>query len=347
MEFLIFLVMLAIITIAITTFFKVNANSEKNKYKSISSTYRNLSKIIPIVYVGILVLSVIFSGFYSVSEDQQAVVTMFGKVQSTESAGVHFKIPFIQSVHKVDITTHGTSIGYVIDDSSQNFTSNENPQMITSDFNLINVDFYMEYRVNDPVAFLYNSNNPEEILGNMSMSSIRAAISDYSVDDVMTTAKNEIQARIREDLTKELEKRNIGIQLVNIMIQDVEPPTTEVFNAFKSVESAKQQADTAINNAKKYQNEQLPSAEAKADQIIQQAEATRAERIAEAEGQVARFNKMYEEYNKYPLITKQRLFYETMEELLPNLKVIITDGTTETLLPLEPFSVTENVGGTH
>lgn len=331
------LIFLGIIVYVITNILKTLANVEKrNNYYS--ETFTKLSKTIPAVFIGIVILSTILGGFYVVSEDQQAVVSMFGKVISTESAGVHFKIPYIQNVKKVDITTHGASIGYVIDGSSQNFTSNENPQMITSDFNLINVDFYLEYKVNDPVAFLYNSNDPELILGNMAMASIRGAISDYSVDDVMTTAKSKIQARIREDLSKELEKRQIGIQLVNIMIQDVEPPTTEVFNAFKSVESAKQRADTAVNNAKKYQNEQLPTAEAKADQIIQKAEATKARRIAEAEGQVARFNKMYEEYSKYPLITKKRLFYETMEELLPDLKVIITDGDTETMLPLESFT---------
>lgn len=342
---LILIAIFTIVAVVITSVFKSLSKNE-DVWSDTRKAFKTASKIVPVAYAGILVLCVIFGSFYSVSEDQQAVVTMFGKVQSTESAGVHWKVPFLQSVKKVDITTHGASIGYVIDDSSQNFTSTENPLMITSDFNLINVDFYMEYRVNDPVAFLYNTNNPEEILGNMAMSSIRGVISDYSVDDVMTTAKNEIQSKIRENIATELEKRDIGIQLVNIMIQDVEPPTSEVFNAFKSVESAKQQADTAINNAKKYQNEQLPSAEANADKILQQAEATKAARIAEAEGQVARFNKMYEEYSKYPLITKQRLFYETMEELLPKLKVYITDGSTETLLPLEPFSTTtNNVGG--
>jgi membrane protease subunit HflK len=105
-------------------------------------------------------------------------------------------------------------------------------------------------------------------------------------------------------------------------------------SAFKSVETAKQGADTAINNANRYKNEQLPKAEAEADKITQAAEANKASRIAEAEGQVSRFNKMYEEYQKYPLITKKRLFYETMEDLLPELEVIITDGNTQNILPI-------------
>ena len=115
------------------------------------------------------------------------------------------------------------------------------------------------------------------------------------------------------------------------------------------MESAKQQADTALNNANRYKNEKIPEAEANADRIIQSAEAAKATRIAEAEGQTERFNKMYEEYKKYPLITKKRLFYEMMEELLPDLNVIITDGETETMLPLAPFvseeSQTQEEGG--
>ena len=304
---------------------------EPEKMKSLTGKYKKY-----VVPAGVLVLVLIlFSGsFYSVSEDQQAVVTTFGKVVRTDSAGVHFKLPLVQQVTKVDVTTHGASIGYVIENSNQNWGNKENPQMITADFNLIDVDFYMEYKVNDPVAYLYHSEDPELILNNEAMSSIRGIISDYNVDDVMTTAKNEIQQKIRESLIEKLEERNIGIQLVNVMIQDVEPPTNEVMSAFKSVETAKQGADTAINNANRYKNEQLPKAEAEADKITQAAEANKASRIAEAEGQVSRFNKMYEEYQKYPLITKKRLFYETMEDLLPELEVIITDGNTQNILPI-------------
>jgi len=304
---------------------------EPEKMKSLTGKYKKY--VVPAVVLFLVLI--LFSGsFYSVSEDQQAVVTTFGKVVRTDSAGVHFKLPLVQQVTKVDVTTHGASIGYVIENSNQNWGNKENPQMITADFNLIDVDFYMEYKVNDPVAYLYHSEDPELILNNEAMSSIRGIISDYNVDDVMTTAKNEIQQKIRESLIEKLEERNIGIQLVNVMIQDVEPPTNEVMSAFKSVETAKQGADTAINNANRYKNEQLPKAEAEADKITQAAEANKASRIAEAEGQVSRFNKMYEEYQKYPLITKKRLFYETMEDLLPELEVIITDGNTQNILPI-------------
>ena len=210
--------------------------------------------------------------------------------------------------------------------------------MITSDFNLINIDFYLEYKVSDPIAYLFNTNDPEMILANEALSCIRATVSDYPVDEVMTTGKGQIQSEIREMLQKELSEKNIGLQVVNVSVQDSEPPTDEVARAFKAVETARQGRETAINDANKYKNEQIPYAEAEADRIIQAAEAEKQARIAEAEGQAARFNKMYEEYSRYPLITKKRMFYETMEEVLPELKVIITDGNTQTLLPLESFN---------
>ena len=304
----------------------------------------NFKKLFLVPLVVLLLIGGLNS-FYTVSETEQAVVTMFSKVQKVNGAGVHFKLPFIQSVEKVDISTHGSSIGYYTETKNQNYGADENPQMITSDFNLIDVDFYMEYKVNDPVAYLYNTQSPERILNDITMSAIRATISDFPVDDVMTTAKGQIQQKIKETVAKELEKQNIGLQIINILIQDVEPPTADVFNAFKAVETAKQNADTAVNTAKKYQSEQLPKAEAEADKIIQQAEAKKQSRIAEAEGQVARFNKMYEEYKKYPNITKQRLYYEVMEDVLSGVDVIITDGNTNTYLPINNNKLADGQGG--
>ena len=117
-----------------------------------------------------------------------------------------------------------------------------------------------------------------------------------------------------------MEQEDLGVQLVNLTIQDAEPPTAEVLTAFKEVENAKQGKDTALNNANKYRSEQIPKAEAEADRILRQAEAAKESRINEANGQVARFNAMYEEYSKFPGITKQRMYYEAMEELLPGLR---------------------------
>ena len=283
---------------------------------------------------------------YHITEQQAGVVTRFGKVINTKSAGLYFRAPFfIDRVHKVKTITSGIPIGYTINTetkeegtSADTETVEEDSIMITSDFNLLDVDFYLEYRVSDPVKYLYESSDPEGILVNLAKSAIRSTVSDYTVDAVMTTDKAKVQTDIKSQLSKSLEENDIGIQVVNLSMQDAEPPTAEIMSAFKSVESAKQDAETAVTNAKKYQSEQMQAAEAEADKIVQEAEAKKAERTADAEGQVAIFNKTFEEYEKNPTITKRRMFYETMEDVLPDMKVIITDGDTEKMLPLEPFN---------
>lgn len=305
----------------------------------------NWKLAIPVIAL-VAIAELAFTSFYRVTEQENAVVTMFGNVVRTDTAGLYFKIPLIQKVQFVDMTTHGTGIGYSVSDTGQNITNEDDGVMITSDFNLLNIDFYLEYKVSDPVAYIFNSREPEAILKNMTLASIRSTIIDYTVDDAMTTGKSQIQADVKEKLAKELDETPIGLQVVNISIQDAEPPTQEIVSAFKNVENAKQGKDTAINTARKYQNEQIPAAEAEADRILQTAEANKASRIAEAEGQVARFNAMYEQYALNPLITKQRMFYETMEDVLPDMKVIITDGQTQTMLPLDSFSAPAAADGT-
>ncbi len=282
----------------------------------------------------VIVIGIIASGsFYSIREEEQAVVCTFGSPQAVTTPGLHFKIPFIQTVDKVSTTINGFSIGY------NSTGEGEEAMMITSDYNFLHVDFYAEYRVTDPVKALYASEDPVEILKNIAQNCIRTTIGSYSVDSVLTTGKNEIQANIKQMIIDKLEFYDIGIQLVNITIQDAEPPTEEVSMAFKDVETAKQGKETSVNNANKYRNEKIPAAEAEADRIIQEAEAQRQERINEANGQVARFNALYEEYINYPEVTRRRMFYETMEEVLPGLKVIIQtqDGTMTTMLPLDSF----------
>ncbi|NLP34467.1 MAG: FtsH protease activity modulator HflK [Clostridiales bacterium] len=315
--------------------------TEKNVYdfpsgNNFKDFFKKASRIILLVVFIIFATVVAFGSFYTIKEQEQAVVTTFGKAKTVSTAGLHFKIPLIQRVEKVDTTIQGFPIGY--DATTGEFIESES-MMITEDFNFVNVDFFVEYKVSDPVRALYASVEPVTILKNMAQSSIRMVVGSNDVDSVITTGKNEIQAEIKESILNKLEKHDIGIQLVNITIQDAEPPTEEVMEAFKSVETAKQGKDTAINNANKYRNEKLPQAEAEVDKILQKAESTRAERVNEAEAEVARFNEMFEEYSKYPLITKQRMFYETMEDVLPHIKVIIdsSEGGVQKHLPLESF----------
>jgi len=278
------------------------------------------------------------SCWYTIQEEQQAVVCTLGKPKAVTEPGLHFKIPLIQTVKKVNTTIQGLAVGY---DEQEQYT--DEAMMITSDYNFIRVDFYAEYRISDPVKALYASEDPVRILDNIAQNCIRTTIGSYTVDSVLTTGKNEIQANIKQMIMDKLESYDIGVQLVNITIQDAQPPTDEVVTAFKAVETAKQGKETALNNANKYRNEQIPEAKAQADKILQDAEAEKESRINEAEGQVARFNSMYEEYVKYPTITRQRMFYETMEDVMPGMKIIIqgeNGNSIQQILPLDTF--TEN-----
>lgn len=287
----------------------------------------------------ILILLLGSSCFYQISEQEAAVVTTFGVPQSVTETGLHFKIPFVQQVQKVNTTINGLTMGYVVTDYGTSSVESE-ALMITKDYNFVEVDFYIEYRAVDPEKYLYASENPVEILRNVSQSWIRDTIGSYDVDSVLTTGKGEIQSAIKERITEELEQMDIGIQLVNITIQDAEPPTNEVMVAFKAVETAKQGMETSINTANKYNNEEIPKSTAQADKILQEAEAAKTKRVNEGYEEVALFNAMYEEYIKNPEITKLRMFYEAMEEVLPSLKIIIntSEGELQTLYPLDVFS---------
>ncbi len=295
---------------------------------------KRFGKIIGVLIVLAVIAILAFGSFFTIKEQEQAVVTTFGKAKTVSTAGLHFKLPLVQRVQKVDTTIQGFSIGYDMETNEKNDLES---MMITNDFNFVNVDFFVEYKVSDPVKALYASVEPITILKNIAQSSIRMVIGSYTVDSVITTGKNEIQSAIKESILEKLGKQDIGIQLVNITIQDAEPPTDQVMEAFKSVETAKQGKETEVNNANKYRNEELPKADAKVDQILQEAETQKTQRINEANAEVAKFNEMFAEYMKNPTITKQRMFYEAMEDVLPSLKVIIDSGDSgvSKLLPLD------------
>ena len=297
---------------------------------------KKFKKLLLLVILGIFLAIIGFGSFYTIKEQEQAVVTTFGKPKAITEAGLHLKIPILQKVHRVDTTIKGFSIGY---EEGTNRTVETEAIMITKDFNFVNVDFYVEYKVSDPIKYLYASSDPVSILKNIAQSNIRSIVGSYDVDDVITSGKYEIQSKIKTEILDNLLEHDIGLMLVNITIQDSEPPTIEVMEAFKSVETAKQGKDTAINNANKYRNEKLPQALAEVDKILQQAESTKTKRVNEAQAEVARFNEMFEEYMKYPLITRERMYYEAMEDILPSLKVIIDSGQSEVnkFLPLEPL----------
>ena len=309
--------------------------SKTKQYKG--PEFKKVPKIILGILLGLFAIITLFQTTYTIEEDEYAVLQTFGSVEVIETPGFKFKIPYIQRIHKVSKASKQFAVGYDIGTGSSIYKESF---MITSDYNFVNVDFYFEYQITDPIKYFYASEEPEVIVKNLAQSYIRDTVGSHTVDEVLTTGKYEIQSEIKTKLQERLTFEDIGIQITNAVIQDAEVPTTEVAQAFKNVEDAKQGMETAINNANADKNTKIPAANAQADKIIKDAQAEKEALIAEAEGQVARFNSLYEEYAKFPLVTKERMFYEAMEEVLPGMNVYITDGTTQTLLPLEPFSTT-------
>ena len=275
--------------------------------------------------------------FYTVDDKQQAVVTTFGKVTDVTGAGLHFKAPFgIQNVQTVDVNVYQKiELGY---SSEGNVVNRSESMMITGDYNIVNVDFFVEYKISDPVQYLYSSNAPEQILRNLIQSQIRNVVRASTVDSVLTDGKENIQMQVKDLVTQILEEYDIGLTLVDVRIQDAEPPTQAVIEAFKAVETAKQQKETVINDANAYKNAQLPKADATADQLLQNAEYLKEKRINEAKEQLAMFTAMYAEYKLNPEITKSRMYYETVSKIFPDLKIYINTGDSSgmnMLLPLD------------
>ena len=295
--------------------------------------------------IALIALIGVLTCFYTVDDKQQAVVTTFGKVTDVTGAGLHFKAPFgIQQVRKVDVNVYQKiELGYSSEGGEVNTSES---MMITGDYNIVNVDFFVEYKISDPVQYLYTSNAPELILRNLIQSQVRNVVGSSTVDSVLTDGKEYIQMQVKELVTQILDEYDVGLTLVDVRIQDAEPPTQQVIEAFKAVETAKQQKETVINDANAYKNAQLPKAEAEADKLTQNAEYLKEKRINEAKEQLAMFTAMYEEYKHNPEITKSRMYYETISKIFPDLKIYINTGDSGSMNMLLPLDSLVN-GGTN
>ena len=302
--------------------------------------FKKIRNIILLSLLGLFVLIGIFTSFYTVDDKQQAVVTTFGKVTDITDPGLHFKAPFgIQQAHKVDVNVYQKiELGYISNGDGSTISVEDESSMITGDYNIVNVDFFVEYKISDPVQYLFSANNPALILKNLIQSQVRNVVGSSTVDAVLTDGKENIQQQVRELVSEILAEYDVGLTLIDVRIQDAEPPTAEVVEAFKAVETAKQTAEAVVNDAKAYQNAKLPEAQAQADKLLQNAQYLKQKRINEAAEAVAMFNAMYEEYSQNPNITKSRMYYEAISQILPGVKVYINTGDSNSmnmLLPLE------------
>jgi membrane protease subunit HflK len=310
-----------------------------------------IKKIIIGIIIALL-LAIGYSMFYTVEESEQAAILTFGSYTSTtEDAGLHFKMPYpIQKVVKVPANiTQEIEIGFN-EVNGQVVINEEEALMITGDENIVHADAIIEWKISNIPDFLYNIENGEQFLRNAATASIRSVIGSTNLDYAITEGKTEIEALVTEELLQLQEDYKTGIHVIALRFQDIQPPSGEVEQAFKDVTNAREEQNTKINNARKYENERIPVARGEAQALIEDAEAKKEARIFTAQGDVARFNAIYEEYQKNPAVTESRLIIETLEQILPNAQIFITsgDGDTVQYLPLNELmrNNTQQQGGT-
>ncbi|MYL62371.1 FtsH protease activity modulator HflK [Bacillus hwajinpoensis] len=287
-----------------------------------------------------LILGVILvTSWYTVDESEQAVIMTFGKVdEEISDAGLHFKLPWpIQQVDILPRETFSLTFGYDEEDGKI-VDYPEETKMVTGDENIVLADLVVQWRITNPKQYLYYSDEPKEILYNATSSSLRGVIGSSEIDEALTSGKAEIEGNVRDILTKLIDRYEIGISILDVKLQDVELPNDEVRKAFTNVVDAREQKETTIYGAKKYKNQELSVVEGQKDARISKAEGEKAQRIEQARGDVATFNALYNEYKNNPDITRQRLVLETLEEVLPDTKIYVTDegGDTVKYLPIQP-----------
>ena len=296
--------------------------------------------VIKKVVIGIAVVILIFVGstsFYTVQEQERAAILTFGKYSNEAKAGLHFKWPNpIQQVITVPAElTQRIHIGYR-QENGQSVPVEEEAMMITGDENIVSADAVVQWKISNIEDFLFNIDDPETFLRNAAVSSIRSVIGSEKLDYAITDGKTVIQDKVRIQLLELQKKYQTGIQIIDIKFQDIEPPSGQVSEAFREVTNAREEKNTKINNAVKYENDIIPKARGEAQALLENAEGEKKSRILNAQGDVAQFNAIYEEYKKSSSVTESRLILETLEKILPNAQIIITNSNSDTVnyLPL-------------
>lgn len=287
-------------------------------------------------------LVIIFTSYYTVDADSEAVVQRFGRYHSTVEPGLHFKIPLgVDTVNFVPVrrqlkmefgfSTPGATNAYQATDSrDQEDTRN----MVTGDLNAAQVEWVVQYEIHEPREYLFNLREPVSTLRDISESVIREVVGDRTVDEVLTYGRQEIESDAKSKLSAAIEKLGMGLRVQQVQLKNVHPPVP-VQRSFDEVNRAQQEREQTINLANGEYNKVVPRARGEADQKISEAEGYAIKRINEAEGDVARFKALLEQYQKAPEVTRQRLYLETMSEVIPALggKVILDDAAKQ-FLPL-------------
>ncbi len=281
-----------------------------------------------------------WSGLFQVEPEEVGIITRLGKYVRMADPGLNFKIPFFEAVVKVPIERQQKlefgfrTSGYGSRSSGHKRSIDDESIMLTGDLNLANVMWVVQFRVNDPYKYLFKVKEPELTLRDISESSMRQIVGDRTVNEVLTIGRTEIAQSVKDLIQDLCNEYELGLRIEQVVLQDVNPPE-EVKAAFNAVNQAQQEKETLINEAKSEYNKVVPRAHGEAKETVEKAEGYAIARINTAQGEATRFNLLYGEYIKAPEVTKQRIYLETMQRILPTLgNKIITDQEGNNVIPL-------------
>ncbi len=296
-----------------------------------------------VVWVLLFIAAIIlfFTGLYTINPEEVGVIQRFGKYVSTTEPGLHFKIPFgvdvltkvkVKHVYKEEFGFRTLESGVNTRYSSQNF--DQESIMLTGDLNIADVEWIVQFRINDPVMFLFNVRNVTETLRDMSESTMQEVVGDRSVDEVIVLNRKDIADQATQILQDKMDFYNSGIEIVTINLQNVNPPDP-VKPAFNDVNSAKQERERIVNDAWQQYNSVIPEARGKAKRTIEEAEGYAINRKNRASGDANRFLKILAQYKTAKTVTRERMYLETMQKIMPKLEhVYIVDEDQKGVLPL-------------
>ncbi|MCG8525075.1 MAG: FtsH protease activity modulator HflK [Opitutales bacterium] len=294
----------------------------------------------------VIVIALIYaavSSFYTVESEEQAVVLRFGKYHAITDPGLHFKIPFgvDRAIRVATRRQHKEEFGYRTRSARQGsptrYDSGGYPEeslMVTGDLNAAQVEWSVQYLIQDPRAFLFNVREPVATMRDASESVMRQVVGDRTVDEVITVGRQEIQYQTLLRLQQLMDEYEMGIKIDQVVLQDVSPPSP-VAPSFNAVNEAQQERERMINEARAQYNKAVPRARGQAEQLIQSALGYATERVNRSKGDASRFDSMLVEYLKAPEVTRRRMYLETMQGVLPKLgRKIIVDDEATSVLPL-------------
>ena len=297
--------------------------------------------LIAVAVLALLALGT-WTSYYTVPSDSVAVVRRLGKYQQTVPPGLHFKIPMnIDTATIVPVKRQlKQEFGFITGGASDPFQSPrpndslKETEMVTGDLNAALVEWVVQYRISDPVKFLFEVREPRETLRYVSESVMREVVGDRTVDEVITIGRQEIETEALAKMQALSTKYAMGISIDQVQLKNINPPKP-VQESFNEVNQAQQEKEKLINEARRDYNKVIPLAEGEKDQRIREADGYRLKRVNEAEGDTSRFNALLEEYAKAPEVTRRRIYIETLQDVMPGIRSkIIVDEQTRSILPL-------------